>query len=227
MNTIWNDLISLFFPNVCVICKTPLVRGEEKICITCLHKLPYLSLEKGENPAERLFAGRSIEAACSFLRYEKGNITQRLIFNLKYYGDKKLGERLGRMAGLAMCRSEEFTPPDLLIPVPLHKSRLRKRGYNQSEWIARGLCSVWKLPIDTEHLTRIRKTNTQTRKNVYERKKSMETVFRVSNPEDLAGKHVLLIDDVMTSGATLEACIHELSCCKEIKISLFTLSIAL
>jgi ComF family protein len=228
MNTIWNDLIALLFPNVCVICKTPLVKGEEKICLSCLHKMPRLPLEAGENPAERLFSGNSrIESAKAFLSYEKGNITQNLIFNLKYYGNKELGEVLGRMAALSLSNIENYPIPDVLIPVPLHKKRLRKRGYNQSEWIARGLQSVWGTPIDTGHLIRLRKTNTQTRKNVYERKISLETVFGIYNPEELYGKRVLLIDDVMTSGATMEACIRELLCCEEVKISLFSLSIAL
>lgn len=226
MKPVWTDLLSLFFPDVCVICETPLIDGEEKVCLGCLNKLPYASMQKGKNPAGKFFAGRgNLSSAHAFLYYSKGGITQRLVFALKYYGNKKLAATLGRIAARRLPESPDFTLPDILIPVPLHKKRLKKRGYNQSEWIARGLSAIWRAPVDTNHLLRIEKTKTQTRKSLYERLISMETAFRLDNKEDLEGKHVLLIDDVMTSGATLEACIHELSRCNNIKISIFCLSI--
>lgn len=227
MKRILNDLLSLFFPDTCVNCKTPLVAGEEKICITCLSRLPYTRFNADCNPTDLIFAGRSeIKAANAFLYYGKGGIVQKLIFALKYHNNKKLGFVLGRMAAQQLVRSVDFEEPDVLIPVPLHKKRLRERGYNQSEWIAKGFNSICPKPIDTTSLIRIKKTTTQTKKNVYDRLTGIETAFHLTNETALSGKHVLLIDDVMTSGATFNACIKELLRCQDIKISIFCLAVA-
>jgi len=227
MKRILNDLLSLFFPDTCVNCKTPLIAGEEKICIACLNKLPYTRFNAKLNPTNRIFAGRSeISSANAFLYYGKGGITQKLIFSLKYYNNRKLGFILGRMAALQLIRNIDFKQPDIFIPVPLHKKRLKQRGYNQAEWIAKGFNSICPKPIDTTSLIRIKKTDTQTKKNVYDRITGIETAFYLINKTNLEGKHVLLIDDVMTSGATLNACIHELLRCKRIKISVFCLAVA-
>lgn len=228
MKSIWTDLLSLLFPECCTICLTPLITGEEKICLSCLSKLSYTRFGITPNPTSKLFAGRpEIGWSSAFLLYAKGGITQKLIYQLKYYGDKELGHTLGRLAAMSISQSYGFVLPDVLIPVPLHKRRLRKRGYNQSEWIARGLNSVWGVPIDTQHLIRSRKTKTQTQKNLYNRMINMETSFQTINIGELEGKHVLIIDDVLTTGATLNACINELSTCNNIKISVFSLSIAI
>lgn len=228
MKTYLNDLLSLLFPNSCVVCGTLLITGEEKICLFCLVKLSYTRFGFDSNPTSRLFDGRpELVWSNAFLRYEKGSITQKLIYRMKYYGDKELGEVLARIAGTAISRLPGFVLPDILIPVPLHKKRRKERGYNQSEWIARGLNSTWGVPIDTHHLQRNRHTKTQTKKNLYERMVNMETIFQVTGHEDLAGKHLLLIDDVLTTGATLNACIEELVRCNDVKISVFTLSAAL
>lgn len=227
MTHIWSDFVSLFFPNSCIVCKTPLITGEDFLCLSCLNRLPYTRSEKGTNPAAKIFARRpEIKSAHAFLHFKKGNATQKLIFSLKYYNNKRLGFALGRMAALAISRSPEYELPDVLIPVPLHKTQLKKRGYNQSEWIAKGFNSVINRSIDTVSLAREKKTNTQTRKNLYERMTGMETSFSLTNPNAFEGKHVLLIDDVITSGATLNACIEELCLCSKIEISVFTLSIA-
>lgn len=227
MRRILNELLSLFFPDTCINCKTPLITGEEKICITCLNHLPYTRFNTKQNPTDQIFAGRSeINSANAFLYYEKGGITQKLIFSLKYHNNRKLGFILGRMAALQLIRNNDFEQPDILIPVPLHKKRLRERGYNQSEWIAKGFNSVCQKQIDTTSLLRIKKTKTQTKKSVYDRITSIETAFQLANDKTLEGKHILLIDDVMTSGATLNACINELLRCKKIKISLFCLAVA-
>lgn len=205
----------------------PLIQGEEKICMSCLSKLPYTRFSSTQNPVAKLFAGRKeIGFAHAFLRYEKGGLTQQLVFSLKYYGNKELGFVLGRMAALQLSRKEDFELPDLLIPVPLHPKRLRQRGYNQSEWIARGFNSVCKKTIDTSSLQRFKKTDTQTRKNVFNRMIGTEMAFRLADHSNLDGKHVLLIDDVITTGATISACIDQLLQCKKIKVSIFSLAVA-
>lgn len=227
MKQIFTELLSLFFPNTCVNCKSPLITGEEKICIACLNQLPYTRFNVINNPTDLIFAGRNeIASANAFLYYEKGGITQKLIFSLKYHNNKKLGFILGRMAALQLARTINFEQPDILIPVPLHKKRLRERGYNQSEWIAKGFNSVCQKQINTTSLVRVKKTETQTKKSVYDRITGVETAFQLINSKDLEEKHVLLIDDVMTSGATLNACIKELLRCKKIRISIFCLAVA-
>lgn len=227
MKRILTELLYLFFPNTCVNCKSPLIIGEEQLCIACLNQLSYTRFNVNQNPAELLFAGRNeISAAYAFLHYEKGGITQKLIFSLKYHNNKKLGFLLGRMAALQLIRQVDFEQPDVIIPVPLHKKRLKKRGYNQSEWIAKGFNSVCRKSIDTTSLIRLKKTETQTKKSVYDRITGIETAFQLTSGENLEGKHVLLIDDVMTSGATLNACVKELSRCEKIKISIFCLAVA-
>lgn len=228
MKTFLNDLLALLFPNCCVVCHTPLIEGEEKICLSCLTRLPYTRFGADNNPTNALFAGRP-EAGWSnaFLRYEKGGMTQKLIYRLKYYGDKELGQTLGRMAAASVRQSPGFVMPDMLIPVPLHRKRLRARGYNQSEWIARGFSSTWNVPVNTTQLNRDKRTVTQTKKNLYDRMINMETAFQAINHDVLTGKHVLLIDDVLTTGATLNACMDELSTTNNIKISTFSLSVAL
>lgn len=227
MKRIWNDLLSLFFPDTCVNCKTPLVSGEEKICITCLNRLPYTRFNVYQNPTDLIFGGRrEIYSANAFLYYGKGGITQKLIFSLKYHNNKRLGFILGRMAAQQLLRNPAYEKPDVLLPVPLHKKRLRERGYNQSEWIAKGFNAVFGKPIDTTSLIRIKKTTTQTKKNVYDRITGIDAAFQLTNETALAGKHVLLIDDVMTSGATFNACIKELLRSQDIKISVFCLAVA-
>lgn len=227
IKTLLNDFLALWFPNGCTICHTPLVQGEDQICLSCLNKLAFFRMDDEANPAAALFAGQSrVISAHALLAYQKGNCTQKLIFNLKYYQNKKLGLTLGRMGARLLKQLAETSPPDLLVPVPLHKTRLRARGYNQSEWIAKGISAAWGTPVDTSHLKRTKKTKTQTRKSLYERLNALNTSFQLDNPKDFEGKHILLIDDVVTSGATLNACIEVLSGCKDIRISIFCLSIA-
>lgn len=189
--------------------------------------MPYADLSQARNPAERLFAGEGkIDSARAFLIYNKGAISQELTYALKYYGDMELAMQLGRMAAIRLSQLPDYALPDLLIPVPLHKKRLNKRGYNQAEWIARGFQSVWGTPMDTTHLKRIKRTETQTRKKLYERIINMETSFSLSEGQNFSNKHILIIDDVLTSGATLKACIAEFSECNNLKISIFCLSVA-
>ncbi len=229
MTRLWNNLLNLFFPNLCKICGSPLVEGEEQICLRCLCDLPHTYYHrKANNPAEQLFFGKNrIEHASAFLRYEKGGKTQKLVHSLKYYDNKEVGYLLGRQAARELLADRSpLIEVDLLIPVPLHPRKERKRGYNQSEWIARGLSSVLHIPIDKGSLARVSFTNTQTRKGVFERWTNVCSIFQVSQPDKLRDKHVLLVDDVITTGATLSACAEALSTVPGIRISVFALSIA-
>lgn len=227
MRTILNDLLNLLFPRLCLLCHSPLVEGEEHICLRCLSDLPYIAF-KGidNNPAMQLFAGKTdISHAYSFLHYEKGGKVQQLIHSVKYNDNKELGFWLGRLAASECMKSVFPDTIDLIIPVPLHPAKLKQRGYNQSEWIARGVCSATSLPTDNTSIHRAIQTETQTHKQIYERWINVKDVFSVVNPEKLQGKHILLIDDVATTGSTIEACAQTLLKVSGVRISVFTLAV--
>lgn len=156
-----------------------------------------------------------------FLVYEKGGAVQKLIHQFKYYGNRGLAWQSGRLAALELnC----FGDVDLLLPVPLYRMRKWRRGYNQSEWIAKGMASVLGKPVNTNCLKRKRKAATQTRKTIYERWLNVENIFESENEESLKGKHILLVDDVITTGATISSCIRVLGDIQGIRISVFALS---
>lgn len=229
MQTIWTNLLNLFFPNVCRLCERPLIDGEDQICLFCLCDLPRTNFHKQtDNPVEQLFFGRNqIEYATAYFHYEKGGKVQHLIHSIKYHDNKELGSLLGKMIGQELLTDKSpICDIDLFIPVPLHRKRFKQRGYNQSEWIARGIASVWNKPIDTKHLMRADNSNTQTNKSVYDRWLNVCSIFKVNQPEDLVNKHILLIDDVITTGATISACAKALADIPGIRISVLTLAVA-
>lgn len=229
MTTIWHDLLHLFFPDLCLLCRKPLVEGEEEICLHCLADLPRTGFDRTDprNPVAALFLGKvEIENASAFLRYEKGGHVQSLIHDLKYHHGKKAGMLLGRLAALDYLESGGFEGVDLLLPVPLHPQKQRRRGYNQAEWIAKGIASVVPLPIDTTSLRRIRKTDTQTHRPLYQRWKNVQDVFTLTDRASLQNKHVLLVDDVITTGSTLAACAETLLKAPGIRVSVFGIGVA-
>lgn len=211
-----------------MLCQTPLVGGEEHICLKCLCDLPRTGhnfLE--ENPATYLFGGKvPVYHAAAFLHYEKGGHVQLLIHSLKYHDNREIGFRLGRMAGLRYQKAILSDRPDLLLPVPLHPKKRKQRGYNQSEWIARGLNTLLKLPIDTTSLRRTKETETQTHKQTYDRWLNMQDIFSVVDSEALAGKHILLIDDVITTGSTIGACAEALLTIPGVRVSVLAIAMA-
>ena len=228
MRKIFNDLLHLFFPKLCMLCQTPLVGGEDHICLKCLCDLPRTGhnfLE--ENPATYLFGGKvPVYHEAAFLHYEKGGHVQQLIHSLKYHDNREIGFRLGRMAGLRYQKAILSDRPDLLLPVPLHPKKRKQRGYNQSEWIARGLNTLLKLPIDTTSLRRTKETETQTHKQTYDRWLNMQDIFSVVDREALAGKHILLIDDVITTGSTIGACAEALLTIPGVRVSVLAIAMA-
>lgn len=225
VQTLWNDLLELFFPNVCHLCGMPLVGGEQQICMYCLCKLHYAE-DSDPKQIASIFIGQSeIREAGSYFRFEKGGLVQRLIHELKYYDNKELAYWLGRWAFLHFMEKESsLCNVDILLPIPLHRSRLKRRGYNQSEWIAKGISSVLSVPIDTTSVIRKVKTQTQTKRSFYERWSNMQEVFELRDNSNLIGKRVLLVDDVLTTGSTLNSCANVLNDVEEICLSVFTLA---
>jgi len=176
---------------------------------------------------EQLFFGRvPIERACALFEFKKGSNYQHILHELKYRGQKKLGEYTGKLLATSLKQDEIINSADFICPVPLHPKKERKRGYNQSYHIALGLSNILGIPVDNTNLYRNTHTSTQTRKSRWERWKNVEAIFEIRDPQKLNGKHIILVDDVVTTGATLEACaVAILSQC-DARISVLTLAIA-
>ena len=223
-----SNIADMFFPNLCVACENRLVMQEKFLCIECWHDLPVTNFHfNAENKVVQLFWGRvQIENATAFFAYNKGSRYQHLIHFIKYKGLKELGYETGRRFGTALSASPEFNSVDFVVPVPLHPKKQKLRGYNQSEWIANGISESLKKPVSVNNLQRNLHTSTQTRKNRYERWENVENIFEVIRPEEFAGKHILLIDDVVTTGSTLESCAFQLLQIENVKVSIATLAFA-
>ncbi|MDD4602420.1 MAG: phosphoribosyltransferase family protein [Bacteroidales bacterium] len=222
------DFISIIFPRICAGCGNSLWKNEEVICHLCDYHLPRTNFHRDqENPVTITFRGRvHVESAAAYLYFNKGNKVQRLIHQLKYKGRKDIGVFLGNQYGRELIRSPFFKTVDQIIPVPLHKKKLMKRGYNQSEQIALGLSESMKIPVNKHQLIRIKATETQTHKSRFDRVMNVHEIFTVLDPLSLKGKHILLVDDVVTTGATLESCIQNLQNIPGIKISVACLATA-
>jgi len=227
--TIVKHFLSLFFPNYCLGgCGNTLENPNEQLCIHCFSQFSHTSFSQiSPNKMEQLFWGKvQIENAAALFYFKKESRIQQVIHQLKYKGRKDIGFLLGRLMGKDLIESPYFKSIDYIIPVPLHKAKQNKRGYNQSEEIAKGISEEMKIPLNTKTLKRISFTNTQTRKKRFERWENVKDVFVVENPQNAENKHILLVDDVCTTGSTLISCIEELSSIKNIKISVATLAFA-
>lgn len=222
------DLAELFFPTLCITCSDRLISQEKFLCMNCWHDLPVTNFHLNrDNKVAQLFWGRvEIENATSFFSYKKGSRYQQLIHFVKYKGLKELGFETGRKFGFALLNSEDFRNVDFIVPVPLHPKKQKKRGFNQSDWIARGIADTLQKPISTDNLFREIFTSTQTRKNRFERWQNVEGIFGLKNPENFTDKHILLIDDVVTTGSTLEACAFQILKQGDTKVSIATLAFA-
>ncbi len=228
IGTLVNDFINLFYPNTCAVCHDGLARGEEVICTQCLYHIPRTRywLET-DNPVARLFWGRvNIENACSLFLFAKGSKYRKLIHQLKYNGREDIGVFLGREFGKELCRAELYKSVNFIIPVPLHPRRQKERGYNQAEVIANGLSKSMGIPVIPDVLVRRVYTQTQTKKSRTERVQNVSGAFDLQNPEKISKHHVLLVDDVITTGSTLEVCAQTLLRVPEIKVSVGTLAYA-
>lgn len=218
----------LCFPEFCVACGKNLVGQEKVLCTKCLYHIPRTNFHKiPGNPVEQSFWGRQpVEHGTSYFFFQKGSKYQEMLHELKYKGRQDIGIELGRHFAADLLNYPEFSSVDFLIPVPLHPKKQKKRGYNQSECIAKGMADILPGKVNTNVLFRKQFTNTQTKKNRYERWENVQEVFECKNPNVIANKHLLIIDDVMTTGATLEGCIQVLHEAAPVKISVATLAYA-
>lgn len=203
-----HDFVNLFFPHYCLTCREPLVKGETLICTACFLDLPQTTChQESENIVAQRLAGRlPVKHAMALYKFRKSGKVQSLLHHLKYKNKPSIGKMLGRRYGAIFREAYGSTTFDLIIPVPLHTSKLRERGYNQSDFFAQGIAEVMCIPWSNQHLKRTTKAVTQTKMSKLERFKSVEHAFEATNISTLHNKHILLVDDVMTTGATLEAC---------------------
>lgn len=225
---IWNDLWELFFPRCCLLCGARLSKGEEHICSKCFAGLPRTGFHRcPDNDMEKALWGKlPIGRAAAYFFYAKGSDVARLLYELKYYGNYRIGRFMGRCMAADLCRDDFFRGIDFVIPVPLHGKKKRMRGYNQSEMLAEGISSVTGIPVFRSLLVRAQYTESQTHKGSYARWMNVKDVFACMDAEMLSGKHVLLVDDVMTTGATIVSCADALSGVPGLRISVLTLALA-
>lgn len=205
---ILNDFTLLFFPRCCLACSESMVKGEEILCTNCLLELPKTNyhLLQGNPIEEKLFGRIPLQYAWAFLKFKKRGTVQHLLHQLKYNNHPEIGIALGKVYGKVLSESGFDQSFELIVPVPLHRSRLRKRGYNQSSKFAEGLSNSLKIPWDESITIRRDRTATQTKKNRMQRWENVRDVFSISQNDKILGKRILLVDDVITTGATLEAC---------------------
>lgn len=227
MNSV-NDLLFLVFPEICAACGNSLWKNEEILCTSCLYHLPKTRfVNDSENPVSQVFYGRiQLEYAGAYLYFSKGGRVQKLIHQLKYRGRREVGVKLGELFGGELLSLELNNPFNRIIPVPLHPRKLALRGYNQAEAIGEGLSARLQIPMDTVSLVRQRKSATQTRKSRFSRWENVAEIFSVKEPGKLAGQHLLLVDDVITTGATIESCAAALLSVPGVRISVAAAAVA-
>ena len=226
---ILNNLLFLFYPKHCVICGDSLIQNENHFCLGCSLKLPKTNYHLcAESRAIERFTGKvPFVKASSYFYYDKGGVGQTLVAEIKYRKNQELGKWIGAyLAKDILSSSNFFYDIDYLIPVPLHPKKLKQRGFNQAEMIAKGISQITNIPLEPKNLYRSKENPSQTKKGVFERWKNTIDIFDIKDKKLFAKKHVLLIDDVLTTGATLEACAACLLNSPNIKISFLTIAIA-
>ena len=223
------DFYNLFLPRKCLSCGRNLNKTENQVCLDCIQKIPKTHFFNDfENPANQIFWGRvNLNMVASFYYFSKDSILQNLIHQIKYNGKKELALELGKYLAMDLKKSELFKNIDFITSVPMHKIKQKKRGYNQSDWVAKGISEILLILFIEDILIKHKNTKSQTNKNRLERLENVKSVFSLNgNYNNLENKHILIIDDVLTTGATLEACCIELLKIPNVKVSAVTLAIA-
>lgn len=223
----FKPLINLFFPKVCYACMNLLSDNEDVICINCRHDLPVTSFHfNNDDSVKKVLYGRvKIENGTALFRFEKQGLVQKLIHGLKYRGYENVGYTLGNWLGSELKEVLGYQNIDIVIPVPLHKKKLKKRGYNQVAKFGQQIASAINASYVDNVLIKITNTTSQTKKSRLSRWRTSQELFTLKNKKDIENKHILLVDDIITTGATLEACATVLNQAKNVKISIATMAI--
>ena len=223
-----SSVFHLMFPHTCFGCGSDILDIDNFLCLLCINELPHTNYANhANNPAEKLFWGRvPIKAAMCAFYFTKVSIVQNLIHEFKYKGNRKIGTYLGNMIGKSIQESHRFKDISIIIPLPLHFEKEKRRGFNQAKILCDGISEITGHPVATNHVVRIKDTESQTKKKRIQRWENVDKIFRILYPDGLEGKHVLLVDDVITTGSTLEACASEILKVKNTKVSIATLAMA-
>ena len=220
-------MLNLLFPKVCLGCKQQLLQAEEGLCAECVHSLPLTKFHKtGNNILKNKFYGRFIvKEATAVIYFQKRGLTQELLHNLKYRGKKDVSSFFGKWLGAELAEIDSYKEVNLVIPVPLHKQKLKKRGYNQVEGFGVEIAKALNIPYRNDILIKISKSGSQVFKTRILRFET-EEVFSIQNLEAISNKHILLVDDIITTGATLEKCALQLLKGDNVTISIATIALA-
>jgi ComF family protein len=223
-----NDFLSLIYPRNCVSCGNSLFKHEEQVCNYCYLNLPKTNFHKQQrNPVDTLFYGRtSLLLASSFYLFQKKGSIQKVLHAIKYKHNRALAVLVGKWYAEDLLQNPIISKADFIVPVPLHSKKFKIRGYNQSEEFAKGLSEGLNIPLNISILKRKEFTSTQTKKSKYERWENVEDVFELIFPETFKNKHIILVDDVITTGATIEACCQLLQQIEGIQISVLSIAYA-
>lgn len=224
----FSGLSHLFFPHLCMGCEYHQVNPPAILCPQCIADLPFTDFaELRNNAVEKIFYGRQkVEAAMSLLYFAKSSVIQNLVHQLKYKKQPTIGTELGKLIGLEILEKSAFEGIDLIVPLPLYKDREKKRGYNQAALLCKGIGEIYQAPVSNNNLVRTHNSETQTKKHRRERWQNVEGIFSVNDPSQLENKKILLVDDIITTGATLEACISTLSEITGVTVCIATLAVA-
>jgi ComF family protein len=228
VTSLFDDFISLIYPKICLGCNNPLLKHEQCICSICQFHIPKTNhFKTRDNNLQKLFWGKiQLNHAAALYEFVKDGPLQKMIHALKYEENKEVGIYLGKQIAYEIGESVFLKNIDYIITVPLHPKKEKLRGYNQSMCIAKGIQEIMKTEIDSTTLQRTVDTESQTKKNKYSRWVNVGEVFQITDVEKLKNKHILVIDDVVTTGSTLESCVSILQQIKGIKVSIVTIAIA-
>lgn len=223
------DFFDLIFPDLCVACENALLKGEKNICISCIHQLPKTGFhfEEDNNLCRKLWGRVPLKYGLAYLKFDKGSLVQNIMHHIKYKDAPETAVMLGNWYGDDLYKAGFSDKFDLIVPVPLHKNKFRKRGYNQSACFAQGLADGLTIGYDESILERVREQSSQTNKGRLDRWTNVKEIYKIKEHSDIEGKKILLADDIATTGATIEVCAQELLKAGAVEISVAVLAIAL
>ena len=225
---IFNSFLDILFPRICPVCNNVLLSHEKHICTKCHIDIPRTRYHMQDfNAMEQLFAGKTpIEKAVGYFFYEKGNPYSNILHDIKYRNKPQLGQHVAKLFAQELISQDIFKDIDCIIPVPLHHRKKTQRGYNQSEYIAKGFSEVFDIPVYNDIIVAHKSHESQTNKGIYERWLNTQNIFSAHDTQAIENKHVLIVDDVVTTGATLLSAALTIASVPGIKISLATLGVA-